>query len=655
MNDNAGSIGIKRLRDITLPGTHDSGTYAYSGMSQPTEWAAIAAMIGGVIGYIVSWPVALAFTITQDRTIAQQLTDGIRYLDIRSRASNGSLHIVHGPMPLTPKVVSGNGTTESTKGVIQDVRDFVAAHAREIVVLDFQEFQDMTAADYTTLFTTIQTELEGYLVPTTINGTPTLSTSLNTIWGNNPTTGKVIVLFDQTDASLIAASGAWNSTYFWNRDAYMASPWANTDDSDDLRNFLYLGNPTHLISAGKWPVLQGQLTTVTHGSIFTSLHDAAVSNNPQVMSWLTTGRLGTHWNIVILDYYDQGGITYVSTVASLAAFGWPSWTGNTNAFWGGNTTVAKLGSINKAATLSPSPDSGTAAGVLGGKLYVFYRDSDTSLLHMVTYDGTTWTGDTAIPAITEAVDGPPGVVAFTKSSKSYLMLVYKVTGHDTLREVFFDGTDWSGVAKPGMKSSQSPGLATYSDGNGNAMVLMAYKDNGSDDLKWAQYTVSAGTWNDRGTIASDSSISPQSDCSPAVVSYGGKVYMFYTGATFDTLYQSIFDPSTSTWSGNVTISSLPGGINPASDTTPAVANFAGKIFLVYESASLDDVYVATWDGTTWSGNTEIEDAANAEIDPSTDEQPALASFGGALYLFYKGWASESLYVSALGAFHTWSR
>jgi len=87
------------LRDICIPGTHDSGSYAICGIgenvAQTTEW-----------------------------TLGEQLKEGYRYLDLRLAWRENAFHLVHG---ICTSALAEEG--------FQDIEDFARSHPREIVII----------------------------------------------------------------------------------------------------------------------------------------------------------------------------------------------------------------------------------------------------------------------------------------------------------------------------------------------------------------------------------------------------------------------------------------------------------------------------------------------------------------------------------------
>ncbi|MEU8893605.1 phosphatidylinositol-specific phospholipase C [Streptomyces sp. NPDC048442] len=111
----AGIDSARPLRTLTLPGTHDSG-----------------ARFGG------------PWVECQNTTIAQQLASGIRFLDVRCRAFEGSFTIHHGAFY----------QNLNFDDVLTACRDFLAAHPSETVLMRVkQEYSEVSDSEFGALFT----------------------------------------------------------------------------------------------------------------------------------------------------------------------------------------------------------------------------------------------------------------------------------------------------------------------------------------------------------------------------------------------------------------------------------------------------------------------------------------------------------------------
>lgn len=113
MNELRATIGDIKIRNLFIPGTHDSGAYKYNFHPKKDENR------------------LTKYTITQDDDIRSQLVHGIRYLDLRVGHYDRQQHefwIVHSIARFQPLIE-----------VLAAVKDFVE-ETNEIVIIDFQEF-----------------------------------------------------------------------------------------------------------------------------------------------------------------------------------------------------------------------------------------------------------------------------------------------------------------------------------------------------------------------------------------------------------------------------------------------------------------------------------------------------------------------------------
>ena len=96
------------LKKVVIPGAHDAGTKELSYLAR-----------------------------TQDRNTADLLACGTRYLDLRvSKTKDGALKIYHGPF---------KGVTLNS--VLNDVTQFLDGHPTEMLILDFQHFENDAEED----------------------------------------------------------------------------------------------------------------------------------------------------------------------------------------------------------------------------------------------------------------------------------------------------------------------------------------------------------------------------------------------------------------------------------------------------------------------------------------------------------------------------
>lgn len=128
---------FRRLNEINIPGTHDSGCASVWASHTYSGWFEDSA-------------------ITQNLTIARQLEAGVRLLDLRwtncishiSNADSDSLYENHGayrgPNLDLLYYCTENGYVRSFEGVMDDIRDFLYAHPTETIILNMQsEYDDV--------------------------------------------------------------------------------------------------------------------------------------------------------------------------------------------------------------------------------------------------------------------------------------------------------------------------------------------------------------------------------------------------------------------------------------------------------------------------------------------------------------------------------
>ena len=126
-------LGKLTLTEMTLPGTHDAGTY------------------NPKCGIGARW------IRTQSLPLIQQLQFGIRVLDLRiGQISSGDYLIVHDIWR----------TSYTLAAALKEVTDFVDATDKEIVILDFHRFDKLgdKSYDYDKLKAQICSQLNGYIL-----------------------------------------------------------------------------------------------------------------------------------------------------------------------------------------------------------------------------------------------------------------------------------------------------------------------------------------------------------------------------------------------------------------------------------------------------------------------------------------------------------
>ncbi|HLL53894.1 MAG TPA: hypothetical protein VK447_10130, partial [Myxococcaceae bacterium] len=149
-------------------------------------------------------------------------------------------------------------------------------------------------------------------------------------------------------------------------------------------------------------------------------------------------------------------------------------------------------------------------------------------------------------------------------------------------------------------------------------------------------------WSGNKKISDGSSIDPKTSTSPALAVFRGKLYLAYRGEDKTDIYVSTFDGRT--WSGNKKISDG-SSIDPETKTGVALVATNDQLLMLYRGEDKADLYVAAFDGETWSGNTRISQMSS--IDPETSTVPAAAVLNGTLNVVYRGKDHSDIYLSKL--------
>ncbi len=186
------------LRDILIPGTHDSATYGIT----PTSDVSIKS---GNWLYNLAKPLVAGWSKTQACDVGVQLAGGNRYFDLRLEWHKGEIWIVHGMY------------SDTLANVLDDVRAFSEENPKEIVILDFQK---VTAPDY---FDETDSLLQDKLGGLMISNRYLPTDSIHTLWGSGE--GNIIAVMNDVEMADYADQ-------YWYRDETLESDWADSGDAD---------------------------------------------------------------------------------------------------------------------------------------------------------------------------------------------------------------------------------------------------------------------------------------------------------------------------------------------------------------------------------------------------------------------------------------
>jgi hypothetical protein len=196
MSQNRETLKSMSLNGVTLLGSHDAAT------SDLVEGSPVC------VGYNLDsgdrlgrYPRAsdIRKFKCQSASIMQQLLYGVRYLDLRVAYQSDAYWSHHGFLS-TP--YSG------PDGIFAQIRDFLKAYPREIIILNMQHFyrddHRMTFDEVKEWYGVVMKELAGLLIPA---GKPAIT--FNDVWSTN---GRIVLIFTTNLDIADSAEFVWSHT-----------------------------------------------------------------------------------------------------------------------------------------------------------------------------------------------------------------------------------------------------------------------------------------------------------------------------------------------------------------------------------------------------------------------------------------------------------
>ncbi len=277
----------RTLYSIAIPGSHDSATYKLSsdfGKNQDIPYE-LRYLKHGLAPVMKKWAKA------QGANIAQQLENGVRYLDLRiiwndSKKAFYSVHSLYGP---------------PVDEIFEAISGFLESHPKEIIILHIGDLRYMPEGKHDLLAEKIKASF-GEKIADLSNPQ---NVTFEKLWEEN----KQIIVVYQEDTT----AGRYGFGYGYN----ISSPWPNKQDARSLKqdlDYRIQSRPYTAKDSIQFFVLQCLLTpdtsTIVNGLIpFSrnphSLDDFAVKVNPHIASWLSEWKASGKINIVIADFMDQ--------------------------------------------------------------------------------------------------------------------------------------------------------------------------------------------------------------------------------------------------------------------------------------------------------------------------------------------------------------
>lgn len=279
ITDSIHALGDKRLNQLVLPGSHNSATYCFTRASR------YSVDQPGLVKYRPPWPVSsviASWSRTQLRSLVEQLSDGIRYFDIRVGHQRGEFYSCHGM----------NGDT------ISNILSLFVEHAesfpQEVIILDFNHFYNMSHDDHETLTKEIQEVVGSKLWPFH-HADVTLNEA------HNLNIGPIVIIYHKPEGH--------KHSFFPN--SAITAPWHNTDNMELLRerlqqSLLQFDRQSKQLFVSQF-ILTPKLDTIIGGwwrwNKPWTLFGLARRLNEEIVEWIAKFHEDRPLNIVLLDHY----------------------------------------------------------------------------------------------------------------------------------------------------------------------------------------------------------------------------------------------------------------------------------------------------------------------------------------------------------------
>nr|XP_040039566.1 PI-PLC X domain-containing protein 1 [Gasterosteus aculeatus aculeatus] len=282
------------LYHLAIPGSHNAITYCLDmndrspvDLTQPDLLQKLDKYMKPLIR-----PFVYKWAVTQERTIRQQLDSGVRYCDLRiarrPNDSSGDLCFYHGVY-----------TALTVETVLMEIREWLDAHPKEVLILSFSHFLGLSQELHALLLATIRNAFTSKLCPKTEELT------LRNLWASGY---NVIVSYEHNICS--CHGDLWPHIPYW---------WANKCKAEalieDFEHRKQHGRPGGFFVTGI-NLTEDLKYICTHPT--ESLKDLVTSTYPALLSWVrdqTPGPRVGSLNIIAGDFVTES--PFARTVVTL--------------------------------------------------------------------------------------------------------------------------------------------------------------------------------------------------------------------------------------------------------------------------------------------------------------------------------------------------
>ena len=288
------------LCQVAMPGTHDSGTYQWDpelGASPDSNLTVSIqdkldklGKVGDVLTDKILDQVFERMCQCQDMSIQQQLQAGVRYLDLRVayHADLGKFYTCHGVFCVDMVTI------------LQEINDFLTAHSKEIVILDFNHLYAMEAPQHTELAAMIVDTLGDKVA---VRGDLQPNSPVQQYWDAG---AQAVIVYHDGETQRASDNKLWFK-------GCLKSPWPNKNDTQELKDKLEERFASDR-QPDKFFVLQGILTPdgelikeeiLGSGGGSTSIKSIAGRVSGKVVDWVENDWKDQQQNVVIVDFFQD--------------------------------------------------------------------------------------------------------------------------------------------------------------------------------------------------------------------------------------------------------------------------------------------------------------------------------------------------------------
>lgn len=210
---------------------------------------------------------------------------------------------------------------------------------------------------------------------------------------------------------------------------------------------------------------------------------------------------------------------------------------------------------------------------------------------------------------------------------------------DLIWFTLFDGTQWM---LPDLRISQGdntrtkagPALAVY-----NQKLYLAYSAVDSNDIRYNYFDFNTRKWLVQDKKISNNLLIQANDV-VSLAEYNGKLYMVYSSASNNYKFMYTYLDGQS-WLGQAF--EIPSNSPWQRGSSPALAVFNGKLYIVYTSRGSDELWYNYYDGQRWLDEDLKITSNESQVRAGTG--PAAAVFNGKLYIAFKSVVSGELWYN----------